>query len=281
MTTQQDSAVYDREYGEAKAQLGLAKREEERTRADLTEAKLLLERSERFEMRAEKLANDARAKEAGATRKADEAQRRVESARRQGQPRNRLEGELRRWQTDAQRAAQEVRRHEEESRRKHREAREVAKRIGAKNEAVTEKVRVSHSWSQRMAYLASTTGVRLAAVAKQEQDEQAAVPPLEITAEAMAALKTTLDSLQHSPDQVLRLNVGAEDSISLFLDQPREADHTVSHDGVAVLVIEPPVLDGLEGATLEVAHSPNGASLVLSRSSKVAASQPPADTAPN
>ena len=57
-----------------------------------------------------------------------------------------------------------------------------------------------------------------------------------VTPEAMAALKSTLDSLEHSAEQTLRLNVGAEDSVSLFLDQPREADHVVSHEGVTVLL---------------------------------------------
>ena len=270
MVARQDGAVYDAEYEEARAQLRLAKRDEDKARDDLTESKLLQERSERFKMRADQQATEARTRESGANRKAQETRRKIENARSQGLPKFRLDAEIQRWQAEEQRAGQDVRRHEDESRRKEREGKEVAKTIAAKNEVMLEKVRTSHSWSQRITYLASTTDARLAVLEKDEQKRQEAVQALAVTPEAVAALKSTLDSLEHSAEQTLRLNVGAEDSISLFLDQPREADHVVSHEGVTVLLVEPPLLEGLQGATLAVAESTNGASLVLSRSSEVA-----------
>ena len=157
MVARQDGAIYDAEYEEARAQLRLAKRDEDKARDDLTEAKLLQERSERFKMRADQQATEARTRESGANRKAQETRRKIENARRQGLPKFRLDAETQRWQAEEQRAGQDVRRHEDESRRKEREGKEVAKTIAAKNEVMLEKIRTSHSWSQRITYLASTT----------------------------------------------------------------------------------------------------------------------------
>jgi hypothetical protein len=254
MTNHNDGYVYDAEFEEARAQLKLAKTDHEKANAALTEKKLLADRSDRARMRAEKMAAEARSKDTEASRKGQEAKRKATEAKRRGLPTHRLESEAVKWSGDAQRASAEIRRFEEEGRRKERESREVAKEINAQSEIVTEKLKVVQDWIQRAKFLTGNTTARMAAIAnEQEEAAQAEPTPLSVTGGAAAALKSTLDTLERSPGQALRLNVGEGDSVSLFLDAQREGDQLVT----------------LSGATLDISETSNGINLVLRRHSEV------------
>ena len=288
---------WDDEFEEAKAKLREARREEERARDALAEARLLQDREERFQARAERSAVEARNKESDARRKAEDARRRIDEARRRGQGRHRWEAELRRWESEGQRAAQDIRRYEDEGRRKERDAKAAAKEVKVRAEVVTQRLAVSHDWQQRMKFLTTMKGRSRPAEAPgqpdgadteeifesdsveevevQESEDEGASngeadvekdgpKPLEITARAAASLRATLEDMQRGPHQLLRLSVDGSGSVVLYLDTARQSDHVVDLEGSAVLLIDTPVLEGLVGSRLDVSETPEGASLVLS-----------------
>jgi len=288
---------WDDEFEEARARLGNARRDEERAREALAEARLLQDREERFQARAERSATDARAKESDARRKAEDARRRIEEARRRGQGRHRWEAELRRWESEGLRVSQDIRRYEDEARRKERDGKAAAKEVKVRAEVVTQRLAVSHDWQQRMKFLTTMRGRARPAEAAVQPDgadtedvveadsaedvevqasedegasngevdiEQDVPKPLEITARAAASLRATLEDIQRGSDQLLRLSVDNSGSVVLYLDTAKQSDHIVDLEGSAVLLIDSPVLEGLVGTKLDVNETPEGASLVLS-----------------
>lgn len=83
---------------------------------------------------------------------------------------------------------------------------------------------------------------------------------LAVTEKAAEALKETLGSVDHEPDQVLRLVPSATDQaeLGLALDQTREGDQVVEYEGSAVLVLESSVSESLSASTLDVKEGPEG-----------------------
>ena len=133
-----------------------------------------------------------------------------------------------------------------------------------------EKLKAVQNWAQRVTFLTGNATARMAAIAsEQEKAAQAEPTPLSVSGGAGAALKSTLDTLERSPGQALRLNVGEGDSVSLSLDAQREGDQLVSHDGAGVLLIAQNVLVTMSGATLDISETSNGINLVLRRHSEV------------
>ncbi len=276
-------ANYDEEYEDAKAAVAKARREEEKIRQEFTESKLLMERSERFAQQSSKRAQQAATQESTAKRTAIEARRKLREAGLKGQSKHRWEQQARQAEAEATRAANDARRFVEETRRKEREAKEVGKALAAKNEAVNKIVGVAHAAEQRMKFLAirprDTRPSQPAAVEPAETEEElvdvdAAVDQeapstedaaLVITPQAVTTLKSTLDTMEHSADQLLRLVVDDEGTLSLYLDTATPTDQIVAHDGSIVMVIGQPVLASLAGAVIDVDEAVNGASLVLTR----------------
>jgi hypothetical protein len=72
-----------------------------------------------------------------------------------------------------------------------------------------------------------------------------------------------LESIEHEPDQLLRVAMGTEGSLGLVLDSQREGDQVIEHENVPVLVIEPELSDSLSGALLDVRDTPEGPRLAL------------------
>ena len=151
---------WDEELEEARAQLKLAKREEEKARAAHTEVKLHQEREERLSNAARKKAQNAKSLEAQSRQRSNEAKRKAEDAGRKGLAKHRWEGELQRWSGEQQRASGDARRFEDEARRKEREATALAKELKVKQEIVGEKLKSTHGWSQKFNYLLKTSGTR-------------------------------------------------------------------------------------------------------------------------
>ena len=254
-------ANYDEEYEDAKAAVSRAKRDEEKVRQEYTEAKLLMDRSERLGQQASKRAQQAATQETNAKRSAETARRKVREAGLKGQSKIRWEQQARQSEAEATRAANDARRFTEEARRKEREGKEVGKALAAKNEAVNDIVKTAHAAEQRMKFLAirprDTRPSEPVAVEpdveeeppEEDQDETAVeqMPsaidtPLVITSQAMTTLKSTLDTMEHSPDQLLRLVVDDEGVLSIYLDTASQTDEVVAHDGSLVMVIDRPIL---------------------------------------
>ena len=86
---------------------------------------------------------------------------------------------------------------------------------------------------------------------------------LEVTEKALDALTTVLDSSETEHDQGLRLSPRAEGGFGLVVDEPHDGDQVVSQGDRPVLIVEPEVSMGLDGAVLDVTESPQGPQLTL------------------
>jgi Fe-S cluster assembly iron-binding protein IscA len=87
---------------------------------------------------------------------------------------------------------------------------------------------------------------------------------LSVTERAAEALHQTLESVEKEPEQVLRL-IAEPDGLGLALDEKRDDDQVIEHDGAVIMVIEPVVGDQLAGVTLDFADTPEGGRLTLKR----------------
>jgi hypothetical protein len=74
-----------------------------------------------------------------------------------------------------------------------------------------------------------------------------------------------LQSIDHSPDTVLRLEPGeASGTLSLRLGAPEADDQVVESDGGAVLHMPPAVSTALDRATIDTVQSEKGPRLTIS-----------------
>ena len=94
--------------------------------------------------------------------------------------------------------------------------------------------------------------------------------PVRVTYSAAAAVKGLLDSQEHAPDQLVRLNVGPEGELTLSLDVKREGDQVVSYQGSPVMVAHPSVQEALSSVMVHVEETPEGLSLT-----RMEAEEPP------
>ncbi len=90
---------------------------------------------------------------------------------------------------------------------------------------------------------------------------------LTVTDRAAAALKETLDSLDHQPEETLRLVPrtanGTTSELGLALDESRDGDQVVDYDGETVMVIDDGLSEALSAATLDLEEGPQGPALTL------------------
>lgn len=87
---------------------------------------------------------------------------------------------------------------------------------------------------------------------------------LMVTERASAHLRTLLESIEHEPDQLLRVAVSDAGSLGLVLDSQREGDQVIEHENTPILVIEAALSEFLSGAVLDVKDTPEGPRLSLS-----------------
>ena len=123
-------------------------------------------------------------------------------------------------------------------------------------------IKEAYNWQQRLIYLSQYGG---GGGPEDQSKSPSDFRPLAVTERASAALKDILDNMQHESDQALRLILDTGGNLTLNLDMARQDDGVVTHQGAAVLFVEAPLPEGLEGATLDVSETPQGPSLVLSR----------------
>ncbi len=85
---------------------------------------------------------------------------------------------------------------------------------------------------------------------------------LNVTDKAAASLKESLDLSRKSDSDVLRLTPRAE-GFGLALDEEREGDQVVAHEGSSVLVIQADLSQELDGATVDLVDTPGGEQLII------------------
>lgn len=91
---------------------------------------------------------------------------------------------------------------------------------------------------------------------------------VKVTDRAKAVLKSALARTGEEPGTALRVEMSEEGSYGLFPDRKKAGDQVVDHDGDALLLIGQEDAEPLDGATIDLADTPDGARLVLTRPSE-------------
>jgi iron-sulfur cluster assembly protein len=85
---------------------------------------------------------------------------------------------------------------------------------------------------------------------------------IHVTERAREMFKEALDQITEAPSLVLRLGPTGS-GLGVFPDTPRDEDEVIEHDGQAVLLIDPEVLEALAGKTVDVEDHTEGSRFVL------------------
>jgi Fe-S cluster assembly iron-binding protein IscA len=86
-----------------------------------------------------------------------------------------------------------------------------------------------------------------------------------VTDRAKIALKSVLSRSVEEPGIGLRVEISEEGSCALFPDQEKAGDQVIEHEGDVLLLIGEEVSQPLDGATIDLAQTPEGAHLVVSK----------------
>jgi len=85
---------------------------------------------------------------------------------------------------------------------------------------------------------------------------------LVVTDRAAQLLHKTLESIDHQPEQFLRL-VSEEEGLTIALDHQRDDDIVIEYLGNPVLLVESAIGEELDGVTMDFAEGPDGGRLTL------------------
>ena len=197
----------------------------------------------------------ARQKKSDADRRAEDSRRRGDDARRENLARNREmvqnEGlmaesassasEVNQWNTEIRTHEVEVITLSEDSRRLRDEIEKSVQDIG----------HVRHRLELLNGAADGTPPV------------QPAQMPLVMTQSALAALKASLDNLEHEPEKVLRLSAAPDGSVTLALGIIENGDRLVSYDESPTLLVAFPLVLPLQGKTIDAVVTPEGTSSII------------------
>ena len=90
---------------------------------------------------------------------------------------------------------------------------------------------------------------------------------IEVTERARQELKRILTANTDEPEACLRLTANDQDQLGLAIDMERQGDQVVEHEDSKVLLVEKDLADTLQGITIDVEDTPEGARLVISSES--------------
>jgi Fe-S cluster assembly iron-binding protein IscA len=86
-----------------------------------------------------------------------------------------------------------------------------------------------------------------------------------VTDRAKVVLKSALSRSVEEPGIGLRVEVSQEGSCALFPDREKVGDQVVEHEGDVLLLIGEEASQPLDGATIDLAETPQGAQLVVTK----------------
>jgi Fe-S cluster assembly iron-binding protein IscA len=86
-----------------------------------------------------------------------------------------------------------------------------------------------------------------------------------VTDRAKIALKSALSRSVEEPGIGLRVEVSEEGACALFPDREKAGDQVVKHEGDVLLLVGEEVSQPLDGATIDLAETPEGAHLVVTK----------------
>jgi len=88
-----------------------------------------------------------------------------------------------------------------------------------------------------------------------------------VTERARQELKRILTANTDKPEACLRLTANDQGQLGLAIDTERQGDQAVEHEDSKVLLVEKELADTLQGITIDVEDTPEGARLVISSES--------------
>lgn len=86
-----------------------------------------------------------------------------------------------------------------------------------------------------------------------------------VTDRAKTALKSALSRSAEEPGVGLRVEISEEGTCALFPDREKAGDQVVEHEGDVLLLIGEDASQPLDGATIDLAQTPEGARLVVTK----------------
>ena len=86
---------------------------------------------------------------------------------------------------------------------------------------------------------------------------------LGVTERARQKLKRMLTANTDKPEACLRLTANDQGQLGLAIDVERQGDQAVEHEDSKVLLVEKDLADTLQGITIDVEDTPEGARLVI------------------
>jgi Fe-S cluster assembly iron-binding protein IscA len=86
-----------------------------------------------------------------------------------------------------------------------------------------------------------------------------------VTGRARVALKSILSTRVDEEGVGLRLDVSEEGALALYPDREKAGDQVVEHEGNALLLIGEEVSQPLEGVTIDLTETTEGARLIVTR----------------
>jgi Fe-S cluster assembly iron-binding protein IscA len=88
-----------------------------------------------------------------------------------------------------------------------------------------------------------------------------------VTERAKEELKNLLTTNTDSPEARLRLSHDAQGKIELSIDEEKQDDEKIEHEGAVLLLIEEKLSNLLQGITIDTQESEEGVKLVLTQAS--------------
>jgi len=86
-----------------------------------------------------------------------------------------------------------------------------------------------------------------------------------VTGRAKIALKNALSRSAEEPGIGLRVEISEGGACSLFPDSHKPGDQVIEHEGDPLLLIGEDVSEPLDGATIDLTETPQGAQLVITK----------------
>ena len=88
-----------------------------------------------------------------------------------------------------------------------------------------------------------------------------------VTERAKEELKKILDANTDNAEASLRLMANDQGQLGLVIDMEKQGDQTIEHEDSKVLLVEENLIDALQGVTIDVEDTSEGARLVISTES--------------
>lgn len=103
---------------------------------------------------------------------------------------------------------------------------------------------------------------------------------IRVTEGAKQEFKKMLTANTDDPEACLRISADEQRGIGVAIDKEKDGDRVVEHEGSKLLLVEKAVAYTLQGITIDVKDTPEGAKLVITDESESQQNNPQAGQSP-